>query len=87
MNEAADRWSRASILRELRRALRHLYDPDELRSNALMMLLPPGDRDRHSTLQRVLITDPGLGVARHADAGYPEVVEFAKTYGIQIPTI
>jgi urocanate hydratase len=38
-------------------------------------------------LERVLTTDPGMGVARHADAGYPEAVAFAKKHGIKIPMI
>ena len=36
-------------------------------------------------LQRVLTTDPGLGVVRHADAGYPEAVAFARQSGIKLP--
>ncbi len=38
-------------------------------------------------LQRVLTTDPGTGVARHADAGYTEAIEFAKEHGIKIPML
>jgi urocanate hydratase len=38
-------------------------------------------------LERVLTTDPGMGVARHADAGYPEAIAFAKANGIKIPMI
>ncbi len=38
-------------------------------------------------LQRVLTTDPGLGVVRHADAGYPEAITFAKEHGIDIPML
>lgn len=38
-------------------------------------------------LERVLTTDPGMGVARHADAGYPEAIAFAKKQGINIPMI
>ncbi len=38
-------------------------------------------------LERVLTTDPGMGVARHADAGYPEAIEAARRMGIQIPMI
>jgi urocanate hydratase len=33
----------------------------------------------------VLTTDPGMGVVRHADAGYPEAIEFAQAHGITIP--
>jgi urocanate hydratase len=36
-------------------------------------------------LERVLTTDPGLGIIRHADAGYPEAVEFAKSHGVKRP--
>lgn len=36
-------------------------------------------------LERVLTTDPGMGVIRHVDAGYPEAIEFAKKVGIKIP--
>jgi urocanate hydratase len=36
-------------------------------------------------IERVLTNDPGLGVARHADAGYEEAKEFAREKGIKIP--
>ncbi|OLC06868.1 MAG: urocanate hydratase, partial [Gemmatimonadetes bacterium 13_1_40CM_70_11] len=36
-------------------------------------------------LERVLTNDPGLGVARHADAGYPEALETARRHGIRLP--
>ncbi len=36
-------------------------------------------------LERVLTTDPGMGVVRHADAGYPEAIEAAKKFKIKIP--
>jgi urocanate hydratase len=36
-------------------------------------------------LQRVLTSDPGLGIARHADAGYAKAIDFAREHGIQIP--
>jgi urocanate hydratase len=36
-------------------------------------------------LERVLTNDPGIGVARHADAGYERAVETAKAQGIRIP--
>jgi urocanate hydratase len=38
-------------------------------------------------LERVLTTDPGLGVVRHADAGYPEAIAFAKQNGIHMPML
>ncbi|MBN2389154.1 MAG: urocanate hydratase [Anaerolineae bacterium] len=38
-------------------------------------------------LERVLTTDPGLGVVRHADAGYESAIEFGKEHGIWMPMI
>lgn len=38
-------------------------------------------------LERVLTTDPGMGVVRHADAGYPEAQAFARRHGIKIPML
>jgi urocanate hydratase len=36
-------------------------------------------------LERVLTADPGLGVVRHADAGYDEAREVAEQHGIRLP--
>ena len=36
-------------------------------------------------LARVLTNDPGIGVARHADAGYPEALDTARRHGIRLP--
>ena len=36
-------------------------------------------------IERVLTNDPGIGVARHVDAGYGEAIEFAQKSGIKIP--
>ncbi|PYP10598.1 MAG: urocanate hydratase [Gemmatimonadetes bacterium] len=38
-------------------------------------------------LERVLTNDPGIGVARHADAGYPEAIETARRHHIRLPMI
>ena len=38
-------------------------------------------------LERVLTTDPGLGVVRHADAGYPEAIAAARQFGIKMPML
>ncbi len=38
-------------------------------------------------LERVLTTDPGMGIVRHADAGYPEAIDAAKRHGIKIPML
>ena len=36
-------------------------------------------------LERVLTSDPGMGVARHVDAGYEEAITAAKERGVKIP--
>jgi len=36
-------------------------------------------------LERVLTNDPGIGVARHADAGYPDAIAAARRHGIRLP--
>ncbi len=46
----------ASFVRELRRALRHLYDPDELRKSSLLRLLPANGQEEPSSLQRILLS-------------------------------
>ena len=38
-------------------------------------------------IRRTLLADPGMGVARHADAGYPEAVESAGRLGLRIPML
>lgn len=44
-----------------------------------------GTPEAEKRLLRVLTTDPGLGVIRHVDAGYPKAIKFAKQHGIKIP--
>jgi urocanate hydratase len=36
-------------------------------------------------IERVLTTDPGMGIIRHADAGYEEAKAFAKEKGVKVP--
>jgi urocanate hydratase len=44
-----------------------------------------GTKEMAARIERVLTNDPGIGVARHADAGYPEAVAFAHQSGVKIP--
>ena len=44
-----------------------------------------GTPEMAARIERVLTNDPGIGVARHADAGYAEAVDFARKTGIKIP--
>lgn len=48
-------------------------------------LVADGTPEMRTRIERVLTNDPGLGVARHADAGYDEAVETARVAGIEIP--
>jgi urocanate hydratase len=53
--------------------------------HAGMVVVADGTREADEKLQRVLTNDPGSGVARHADAGYPEAIATARDRGIDIP--
>ncbi|MGA9186601.1 MAG: urocanate hydratase, partial [Candidatus Acidiferrales bacterium] len=44
-----------------------------------------GTKEMAARIERVLTNDPGIGVARHVDAGYSEAVEFARKSGVKIP--
>ncbi len=46
-----------------------------------------GTSEAAARLQRVLTNDPGIGVARHADAGYDQAIRFAGEHGIKIPML
>jgi urocanate hydratase len=53
--------------------------------HAGQVIVADGTPEAAARLERVLTTDPGLGIARHADAGYPEAISFAKKYSLKIP--
>ena len=55
--------------------------------HAGMVVVADGTREADEKLQRVLTCDPGLGVVRHADAGYPEAVDAARRHGIDMPSL
>jgi urocanate hydratase len=46
-----------------------------------------GSAEADARLRRTLTADPGLGVARHADAGYPEAVAVARERGVRVPML
>jgi urocanate hydratase len=50
-----------------------------------MVCLADGTDLAAEKLERVLTTDPGTGVIRHADAGYDRAVEVANERGVRIP--
>ena len=53
--------------------------------HAGMVVVADGSREADEKLQRVLTCDPGLGVVRHADAGYPDAIDTARRCGIDMP--
>jgi urocanate hydratase len=53
--------------------------------HAGQVIVADGTPEMRVRLERVLTNDPGLGVARHADAGYEEALETARNQGIRIP--
>ncbi|HEX6322112.1 MAG TPA: urocanate hydratase [Vicinamibacterales bacterium] len=55
--------------------------------HAGMVIVADGTREADEKLERVLTCDPGIGVARHADAGYPDAIETARARGIDIPML
>jgi urocanate hydratase len=55
--------------------------------HAGMVIVCDGSAAADQRLQRVLTNDPGTGVMRHADAGYPAAVEHARTTGMKLPGI
>jgi urocanate hydratase len=53
--------------------------------HAGQVLVADGTPEMAARIERVLTNDPGIGVARHADALYPEAIAFARKSGIKIP--
>ncbi|MCS6857942.1 MAG: urocanate hydratase, partial [Sandaracinaceae bacterium] len=55
--------------------------------HAGMVVVADGSDGAGLRLERVLTTDPGMGIIRHADAGYERAIEVAKARGIHIPHV
>jgi urocanate hydratase len=55
--------------------------------HAGMVVVADGTIDASRRLDRVLTTDPGTGIMRHADAGYPEALAAARRHGLDLPGI
>jgi urocanate hydratase len=53
--------------------------------HAGMVVVADGTPEAAARLERVLTTDPGMGVLRHADAGYERAIEVAEERGVRIP--
>ena len=55
--------------------------------HAGMVIVADGTKEAEIRLERVLTTDPGLGIVRHADAGYELAIKTAKKKGIKMPML
>lgn len=55
--------------------------------HAGMVVVADGTPEAARRLERVLTTDPGMGIVRHADAGYPEAIAAARRHGLRIPML
>jgi urocanate hydratase len=55
--------------------------------HAGQVLVADGTPAMRERIERVLTNDPGIGVARHADAGYEEAIETARRAGIRLPML
>jgi urocanate hydratase len=55
--------------------------------HAGQVIVADGTPEAAARLARVLTSDPGMGVVRHADAGYPAAIEFARSHGVKIPML
>jgi urocanate hydratase len=55
--------------------------------HAGMVIVADGTPEAAVRLERVLTTDPGMGVVRHADAGYDEAIAVARERGVDIPML
>lgn len=56
-------------------------------THAGALVVCDGTETAERRIERVLTTDPGMGVVRHADAGYDDAVRFAKEHGIRMPSL
>ncbi|HEV2667852.1 MAG TPA: urocanate hydratase [Blastocatellia bacterium] len=55
--------------------------------HAGMVVVADGTHDASRRLQRVLTTDPGMGIIRHVDAGYEKAIEEAREHGVRAPML
>jgi urocanate hydratase len=55
--------------------------------HAGMVIVADGTESAARRLERVLAGDPGMGVARHADAGYPEAIAVARERSVDLPMV
>jgi urocanate hydratase len=55
--------------------------------HAGQVVVADGTPGAAARIERVLTADPGMGVVRHVDAGYPQAVGFARDHGVRVPML
>ena len=55
--------------------------------HAGMVIVADGSKEMKKRLEKVLTNDPGIGIARHADAGYEKAIQVATEKGVKIPML
>jgi urocanate hydratase len=55
--------------------------------HAGMVIVADGTKEAEERLERVLTYDPGMGIMRHADAGYEQAIDNAKKWNVKIPML
>jgi len=55
--------------------------------HAGMVVVADGTKEAEKRIERVLTYDPGMGIARHADAGYEQAIKNAKKWNVKIPML
>jgi len=56
-------------------------------THAGLLVVADGTKEAEDRIERVLTTDPGMGIIRHADAGYPKAIRVAKREKVKIPML
>jgi urocanate hydratase len=56
-------------------------------THAGLLVVADGTNEAAEKIRRVLTVDPGMGIVRHADAGYKEAVDVARKKGVRIPML
>jgi urocanate hydratase len=56
-------------------------------THAGLLVVADGTKEAEDKIERVLTTDPGMGIIRHADAGYPEAIRVARKEKVKIPML
>ena len=56
-------------------------------THAGLLVVADGTKEAEQKIERVLTADPGMGIIRHADAGYPAAVRMAKKKKVKIPML